>query len=115
MGSCGIVRGPGHGARAGALRAAVGVVLLGLGLSLSVPARTACAPAAALQSLTQPQYNDTDGTISSAGFLSPFVKSFLHTVQRNPFPAGQSNLPRQSTVLCPGSSSQSNQMQFKSP
>ncbi|AWP14029.1 putative prominin-1-A-like [Scophthalmus maximus] len=87
MGSCGIVRGPGHGARAGALRAAVGVVLLGLGLSLSVPARTACAPAAALQSLTQPQYNDTDGTISSAGFLSPFVKSFLHTVQRNPFPA----------------------------
>ncbi|GLD66495.1 prominin-1-A-like protein, partial [Lates japonicus] len=71
---------------AGALGAGVGVMLLGLGLAQSVPPQTACAAAAAQQSLTQPHYEDTTGRDTGVGFMAAPVQSFLHTVQPKPFP-----------------------------
>ncbi|XP_042358223.1 prominin-2 [Plectropomus leopardus] len=69
---------------AGALKAGVGVLLLGISLAQSVPKQTDCRAAAAPQSLTQPQCQDTaDPTV---GFMAALVQSFLHTVQPNPFP-----------------------------
>ncbi|XP_039996117.1 prominin-2 isoform X1 [Xiphias gladius] len=71
---------------AGQLGAGVGVMLLGLSLAQSVPPQTACAAAAAPQSLSQPLYQDTTGKETDVGFMSALVQSFLHTVQPNPFP-----------------------------
>ncbi|XP_071336779.1 prominin-2 [Trachinotus anak] len=70
---------------AGGLRILIGVMLLGLSVAQSVPPQTTCAAAAAPQSLTQPQYQDTGNDISE-GFMAALVQSFLHTVQPNPFP-----------------------------
>ncbi|XP_037638459.1 prominin-2 [Sebastes umbrosus] len=63
--------------------AGVGLLLLGLSLAQSVPPQTACPAAAAPQSLTQPQYQDT---VEEMGFMEALVQSFLQTVQPNPFP-----------------------------
>ncbi|KAK9541582.1 hypothetical protein VZT92_001614 [Zoarces viviparus] len=72
---------------AGALRAAVGVLLLlRLGLAQSVPPHTVCPAAASPQSLTEPQYQHTAEEDASVGFMEALVQSFLHTVQPNPFP-----------------------------
>ncbi|KAM9344897.1 prominin-2 [Symphorus nematophorus] len=68
-------------------RAGVGVLLLlRLSLAQSVPPHAACPAAAAPNSLTQPQYQDTAEENSIVGFMSALVQSFLHTVQPNPFP-----------------------------
>lgn len=63
--------------------AGVGLLLLGLSLAQSVPPQTACPAAAAPQSLSQPQYQDT---VEEMGFMEALVQSFLQTVQPNPFP-----------------------------
>ncbi|KAF3708254.1 Prominin-1-A Prominin-like protein 1 [Channa argus] len=73
------------GSSTGALRAGVGVMLLGLSLAQSVPPQSSCSAAVAPQSLTQPQYQNI-AQDTSAGFIAPLVHSFLHTVQPNPFP-----------------------------
>ncbi|XP_040906134.1 prominin-2 [Toxotes jaculatrix] len=86
MGLCGSMTGWRCWGSAGALRASVGVMLLGLSLSQSVRPQAACAAAAAPQSLTQPQYQDTIGEETGAGFMAALVHSFLYAVQPNPFP-----------------------------
>ncbi|XP_074501870.1 prominin-2 [Sebastes fasciatus] len=63
--------------------AGVGLLLLGFSLAQSVPPQTACPAAAAPQSLSQPQYQDT---VEEMGFMEGLVQSFLQTVQPNPFP-----------------------------
>ncbi|XP_059179877.1 prominin-2 [Centropristis striata] len=70
---------------AGAFRATVGLLLLGLSVAQSISPQS-CPAAAAPQALVQPHYQDTEGKDSSAGFMAPFVQSFLNTVQPNPFP-----------------------------
>ncbi|XP_010735887.3 prominin-2 [Larimichthys crocea] len=70
---------------AGAFRAGVGVLLLGLSLAQTVPQHTACPAAVAPQNLTQLQNQDTRED-TNAGFMASFVQSFLHTVQSKPFP-----------------------------
>nr|XP_029134978.1 prominin-1-A-like isoform X2 [Labrus bergylta] len=70
---------------AGAFRAGVGALLLGLSLAQSIPPQAVCRAALAQQSLPENQYHETaEG--DSGGFLSAFVQSFLNTVQPNPFP-----------------------------
>ncbi|KAM7408753.1 hypothetical protein PAMA_002471 [Pampus argenteus] len=71
---------------AGAFRAGVGVLLLGINLAQSVPPQGACPAAAALQSLNQSKYWDTAEQDTGVGFMAALVQSFLHTVQPNPFP-----------------------------
>ncbi|XP_034538354.1 prominin-2 isoform X2 [Notolabrus celidotus] len=76
-----------HGS-AGAFRAGVGVLLLGLSLAQSIPSQAVCRAVATQQNLTEYEYQgpeDTEETPNS-GFLSAFVQSFLHTVQPNPLP-----------------------------
>lgn len=73
---------------AGAFRAGVGVLLLGLSLAQTVPQHAACPAAVAPQNLTQVQNQDTEED-TTAGFMASFVQSFLHTVQPKPFPVGQ--------------------------
>uniref|UniRef100_A0A3Q1AWX0 Prominin 2 n=1 Tax=Amphiprion ocellaris TaxID=80972 RepID=A0A3Q1AWX0_AMPOC len=71
-----------------AFRGVVGVMLLlGLSSAQSVPPQAACSGAAMPQSLTQPQYNETVKEDTGVGFMAPVVRSFLHTIQPNPFPA----------------------------
>ncbi|MED6266255.1 hypothetical protein CHARACLAT_000234 [Characodon lateralis] len=62
------------------------MLLLGLSLARSVSAQLTCQAAEAAQNLTQPQYNNTPNKNTNAGFLMPFVQSFLYTVQPHPFP-----------------------------
>ncbi|XP_069000824.1 prominin-2 [Embiotoca jacksoni] len=81
---CENMRGRGWQGGTGPVRGAVGVMLLGLSLAQSVPPPTACAAAAAPQSLTQPLYKDTAERDTS--FMAALVQSFLHKVQPNPFP-----------------------------
>nr|XP_019943744.1 PREDICTED: prominin-1-A-like [Paralichthys olivaceus] len=70
---------------AGALRASVGAMLLGISLSQS-GSLTTCAPAAAPLNLTELDYQDTIARDTGVRFMAPLVQSFLHTVQPNPFP-----------------------------
>lgn len=89
MGLCESMRGWRWQGSGAALRAGVGVLLLGLSLAQSVPPHTACPAAAAPHSLSQPQYQDTAGEDTIVGFMAPLVQSFLQAVQPNPFPKGQ--------------------------
>ncbi|XP_034464377.1 prominin-2 [Hippoglossus hippoglossus] len=66
---------------AGALRACIGAMLLGLSLSQST-----CTKGVAPLNLTEPEYQDTTARDTGLGFMAPLVQSFLHTVQPNPFP-----------------------------
>lgn len=66
-------------------RAGVGALLLGLSLAQTTSPQATCGAAAAPQSLPEPNYEDTADQ-DHGGFLSPFVQSFLGTVQPNPFP-----------------------------
>ncbi|XP_054456485.1 prominin-2 [Anoplopoma fimbria] len=88
MGFCVSVRAWKWQGSAGAFRAVVVVLLLGLSLAQSVPPQTGpvCPAAAAPQSLTQPKYQHTAEEDPSVGFMAALVQSFLHTVQPNPFP-----------------------------
>ncbi|KAM7385625.1 hypothetical protein PAMP_001700 [Pampus punctatissimus] len=83
---CESMRGCRWRGSAGAFRAGVGVLLLGISLAQSIPPQGACPAAADLQSLTQPQYWDTEEQDNGVGFMAALVQSFLHTVQPNPFP-----------------------------
>lgn len=84
MGLCENIRGWRWQGSAGAFRATLGVLMLGLSVAQSVPPQTVCPAAAAPHSLTQPHYQDTAN--STVGFMSALVQSFLNTVQPNPFP-----------------------------
>lgn len=86
MGLCETMRACRRQGNAGAFRAGVGVLLLGLGLAQSVPSQAACPAAAAPQSLAQPDYLETAEEDTGVGFMAALVHSFLHTVQPNPFP-----------------------------
>uniref|UniRef100_A0A8C9Y3W9 Prominin-1-A-like n=1 Tax=Sander lucioperca TaxID=283035 RepID=A0A8C9Y3W9_SANLU len=86
MGLCESVRGWSWPGSAGTFRAGVGVLLLGLSLAQSVPPQPVCPAAAAPQSLTQPQYQDTAKVDAGVGFMAALVQSFLRTVQPNPLP-----------------------------
>ena len=87
---CESVRGWRWQGSAGAFRAALGVLLLGLSLAQSVPPQLVCPAAANPQSLTQPRYQDPPEEDNGEGFMAALVQSFLRTVQPNPFPEGQS-------------------------
>lgn len=71
---------------AGAFKAGVGVLMLGISLAQSVPPQNVCPAAAAPHSLTQPQYQDTADNDTSTGFMAALVQSFLHTVQPTSIP-----------------------------
>ncbi|XP_071760086.2 prominin-2 [Centroberyx gerrardi] len=86
MGPCEGMRGWRRRGSAGAFRAGVGVLLLGLSLAQSTSPQAPCPAGVAPQSLTQPQYQDNTGVDTGAGFMADLVQSFLHTVQPNPFP-----------------------------
>lgn len=64
------------------------LLLLLLGLVQSASANAACPPAVVPQNISQPHYEDITGG-DAAGFITAFVRSFLNTVQPNPFPEGQ--------------------------
>lgn len=66
----------------------LGVVVLLLSLVQSASANAACPPAVVPQNISQPQYHNITGG-DAAGFITAFVRSFLDTVQPNPFPEGQ--------------------------
>ncbi|KAF7219957.1 prominin-2 [Nothobranchius furzeri] len=66
--------------------AVMGVMLLGISFAQTVSTQATCSAGDASQNITQPQYQDTVISIIEAGFLSPFVQNFLHTVQPNTFP-----------------------------
>uniref|UniRef100_UPI003AAC36A9 prominin-2 n=1 Tax=Centroberyx gerrardi TaxID=166262 RepID=UPI003AAC36A9 len=86
MGPCEGMRGWRRRGSAGAFRAGIGVLLLGLSLAQSTSPQAPCPAGVAPQSLTQPQYQDNTGVDTGAGFMADLVQSFLHTVQPNPFP-----------------------------
>lgn len=76
-----------RGLDGGMLRACALALLLGLSLAQPAPQNPSCGGSAA-KNLTQPDYLDT---VSSGplGTISPFVNSFLGTVQPNAFPQGE--------------------------
>ncbi|KAM4730309.1 prominin-2 isoform 1-T1 [Anableps anableps] len=62
------------------------MLLLGFSLAQSVSAQLSCQAAETAQNLTQPHYNNTANKNTDADFLTPFIQSFLYTVQPHPFP-----------------------------
>lgn len=62
------------------------LLLLGLSLARSVSAQHTCQAAEGAKNLTQPQYSNVGKKNTDATFLTPFVQSFLYTVQPHPFP-----------------------------
>lgn len=62
------------------------LLLLGLSLARSVSAQHTCQAAEGAKNLTQPQYSNAGKKNTDATFLTPFVQSFLYTVQPHPFP-----------------------------
>lgn len=73
----------------GTLGAFVGALLLGVSLAQSAPPNSTCGANVTTKILTQPQYKDIKTTYTAEDLVSPFVHSFLHTVQPNPFPGGK--------------------------
>lgn len=73
-----------RGLDGGMLRACALALLLGLSLAQPAPQNPPCGGSAA-NNLTQPDYLDTVSS-SPLGSISPFVNSFLGTVQPNAFP-----------------------------
>lgn len=76
-----------RGLAGGMLGACALALLLGLSLAQSAPQNPSCGGSAA-NNLTQPNYLDTVSS-SPLGTISPFVNSFLGTVQPNAFPQGE--------------------------
>lgn len=69
--------------------AGVGALLLGLSLAQSsVPPQNECQAVPVQQNLTEYEYQNTPEEYDDSEFMSPFVQSFLNTVQPNPFPKG---------------------------
>ncbi|KAM4607558.1 prominin-2 isoform 2-T2 [Polymixia lowei] len=71
---------------AGALRAAVGVVLLGFSLAQPPSPQPSCPAGVIPQGVTQPEYQNNPELDTGVGFMADLVQSFLNTVQPNPFP-----------------------------
>lgn len=89
MGFCESTGGQRYQGFSGTLGAFVGALLLGLSLAQSAPSNSTCGVNVTMKVLTQPQYKDTITGDSAEDFISPFVHSFLQTVQPNPFPEGE--------------------------
>lgn len=75
---------------AGTSRPGVEVLLLLLLLNpvQSASANAVCQGSAALQNLSQPQYEVTMEGDTAMGGMTVFIQSFLNTIQPNPFPKG---------------------------
>lgn len=75
-----------RGLDGGMFRACAGALLLGLSLAQPAPQNLPCG-GSAVKNLTQPVYLDTAS--SAPDSITPFVHSFLGTVQPNAFPQGE--------------------------
>lgn len=77
----------------------VGVMLLTLAQSGSVPPQTVCG-GLPHQNVTQPEYVALRATNGSGDVMADLVGPFLNVVQPKPFPRGQYQVSLQRSLLC---------------